>query len=207
VDHSIKRNAALAGAALILCIGLAVAAVRGSSVPSRADAAVDNGRTNHPVHIRMPIDTPRVFTGETNLQGTRVTVACSTCHATTKPNPATHTGDELDEFHQGLQFMHGDVSCLSCHNAGNYDELRLANGIGLQFKNVMQLCAQCHGPQYRDYRNGSHGGMNGYWDLKEGPRTRNNCVDCHDPHAPAYPSMMPIFKPVEPKRGSKNNKH
>jgi hypothetical protein len=59
----------------------------------------------------------------------------------------------------------------------------------------MRLCAQCHGPQYRDYQNGAHGGMTGNWDLSKGGRVRNNCIDCHDPHAPRYPTVTPSRGP------------
>jgi nitrate reductase cytochrome c-type subunit len=59
------------------------------------------------------------------------------------------------------------------------------------------LCAQCHGPQARDFQHGAHGGMTGYWDLSKGPRRRNSCIDCHDPHAPKYPAVMPVFPPAE----------
>jgi formate-dependent nitrite reductase cytochrome c552 subunit len=86
---------------------------------------------------------------------------------------------------------------MSCHNAENYDSLRRADGQEVSFGRVMDLCAQCHGPQFRDYTHGAHGGMNGHWDLRSGPRTRNNCIDCHDPHAPAYPKVMPVFPPKD----------
>ena len=56
-------------------------------------------------------------------------------------------------------------------------------------------CAQCHGPQYRDYRHGAHGGMRGHWDLSRGPRERNHCVACHDPHAPAFGQFEPVPGP------------
>jgi hypothetical protein len=59
----------------------------------------------------------------------------------------------------------------------------------------MTLCAQCHGPQFRDYQHGAHGGMSGFWDLSKGGRTRNNCIDCHDPHAPKYPTVTPARGP------------
>jgi hypothetical protein len=62
---------------------------------------------------------------------------------------------------------------------------------------VMDLCGQCHGPQARDYAHGAHGGMTGYWDLSRGPRERNNCIDCHDPHAPAFPKVRPVFAPKD----------
>jgi hypothetical protein len=65
----------------------------------------------------------------------------------------------------------------------------------VEFADVMKLCAQCHGPQFRDYQHGAHGGMNGYWDLSRGGRSRNNCIDCHDPHAPAYVGAIPAPRP------------
>jgi predicted CXXCH cytochrome family protein len=85
---------------------------------------------------------------------------------------------------------------VACHNpADNYATLRLADGTALAFSESMQLCAQCHGPQYRDYQRGSHGGMTGYWDLRRGPRVRNHCQHCHDPHAPQFPKVLPVAEP------------
>lgn len=150
----------------------------------------------YPVTTRHP-DVPRVLTGKNLPDGTPESVACGTCHATKPPNIATDSGDQLDEFHVGLKFAHGTLNCLSCHNADDYDSLRLADGRPVTFPNTMTLCAQCHGPQHRDYQNGSHGGMTGFWDRTKGPRQRNHCIDCHDPHAPAYPQMLPVFKPKD----------
>lgn len=149
--------------------------------------------------------TPTVLTDAISHTGGAVEVACATCHTTREPSP-TRSTEDLDEFHQGLVMQHGDLSCLSCHNEENYDTLKLADGTDVGFENVMQLCAQCHGPQSRDYRNGSHGGMNGYWDLSKGPRQRNACTVCHDAHAPAYPQLMPVFPPkdiIPPKHADK----
>lgn len=154
----------------------------------------------HPVRLRQSVTPPRVDTGRKDSQGNAVTVACGTCHATSAPRRESRRAADLDEFHQGLQYAHGDLTCLSCHDATDYDALRLADGRSLPFAETMALCAQCHGPQYRDYVRGSHGGMTGYWDLTRGPRERNHCVDCHDPHAPAYPEVMPTF-PLPPDRG------
>lgn len=149
--------------------------------------------------------TPTVLTDAISHSGGAVEVACATCHTTREPAP-TRATEDLDEFHQGLVMQHGNLSCLSCHNSENYDTLKLADGTTVGFENVMQLCAQCHGPQSRDYRNGSHGGMNGYWDLAKGPRQRNACTVCHDAHAPAYPQLMPVFPPkdiIPPKHADK----
>ena len=77
-----------------------------------------NVPTIHPVTIRPASTAPRVNTGRTNYLGQAATVGCATCHTTTKPNLDTHSSAELDEFHQGLKFNHGNLACLSCHNAG-----------------------------------------------------------------------------------------
>ena len=153
------------------------------------------GETLHPVSIRTPDAKPWIDSGKKDAHGNPVMVACATCHDTRTPDFATNDAALLDEFHQGLKFAHGGQSCLSCHNSGDYNTLKRADGQPLDFSQSLQLCAQCHGPQYRDYQNGSHGGMTGHWDLKQGPRERNHCTDCHDPHHPAYPKVMPVFPP------------
>ncbi|HYG22978.1 MAG TPA: hypothetical protein VEH04_09365 [Verrucomicrobiae bacterium] len=162
-----------------------------SAVTARSPAAL------HPVHIRRVGPAPRVLTALTNHSGVIASVSCSSCHSTTTPDRATHSAAQLDRFHQGLVFQHGNQSCLNCHHEGNYDALRLANGTSLEYADVMQLCGQCHGLQKRDFERGLHGGMNGYWDLTRGPRTRNSCTHCHDPHAPAYPTVRPVLPPKD----------
>jgi formate-dependent nitrite reductase cytochrome c552 subunit len=163
--------------------------------PGRAFSDKVIGETVHPVVIRKPDSAPWVDSGKKDAQGRPVMVACATCHDTRDPKYATNDGGQLKEFHQGLQFQHGAQTCLSCHNAEDYNTLKRADGQALDFSGSMQLCSQCHGPQFRDYQNGSHGGMTGYWDLKQGPRERNHCTDCHDPHHPEYPQVMPVFPP------------
>ena len=122
-------------------------------------------------------------------------VACSTCHSMREPDRTQRDGRGLATFHQGTHVAHGSLTCLSCHNENDYDTLRLADGRSVAYENVMELCAQCHGPQARDFAHGAHGGMRGYWDTTRGVQTRNQCTHCHAPHAPAYPAMRPTFKP------------
>lgn len=139
--------------------------------------------------------TPRVRTGAVDAQGAAVTVACSTCHQTTAPNPQLRSAADLKQFHRGLDYRHGNLTCLSCHQSSNYDALRLADGSTVPFAETMTLCSQCHGQKRRDYDHGAHGGMQGYWDLTRGARSRNTCVHCHDPHAPAQPLVQPVLPP------------
>lgn len=148
-----------------------------------------------PVTINRPAGPPTIDTGKFDEQGRPILANCSTCHTTKPPNPRLNSGADLRDFHLGLTTNHGDRTCLSCHNPQDYNQLHLADGKPVEFTDVMILCSQCHGPQYKDYQHGAHGGMTGYWDLTRGPRTRNNCIDCHDPHAPQFPQVMPVLRP------------
>lgn len=160
----------------------------------------------HAVVIRPP---PNRMTVETELMdrnGNPVTVACNTCHTVRPANPRNRTSEDLDQFHQGLQINHGRQACTACHNpTDGYATLRLADGTAVSISDSMRLCAQCHGPQFRDYEHGCHGGMNGYWDLSRGPRERNHCIHCHDPHAPKVAVVQPVagprdrFPPAQPR--------
>ncbi len=164
---------------------------------AQADSDAQVRRTNFGVTIRRPPGPPRIELAGTDLQGRSGSVACSTCHAVRKPNLENVSAETLDEFHQGMTFDHGKIACYACHNPANSDSLRLADGRAVQYQDVMTLCSQCHGPQATAFAHGAHGGMNGYWDLTRGPQTKNNCVDCHDPHAPTYPKMIVGFKPKD----------
>ncbi len=190
------------GYAVVLGLGLAgvgisawrvAAAARQSAASTPALETPTAGR--HPVIIRRPAGPPMVPTGQTNFQGQPVFVSCSACHTTTSPNLQTQRAEDLTRFHQGLTYNHGALTCLSCHNAADYDTLRLADGRPLEFANSLTLCSQCHGPQRRDFDRGLHGGMTGYWDLTRGGRERNTCLNCHDPHAPAFPPVLPVLPP------------
>ena len=122
-------------------------------------------------------------------------VGCASCHSLREGEPLPESVDELEEFHGGLTFRHGELSCASCHNPNDVITLRLADGRILETTEVVSLCSQCHGTQARDYRKGAHGGMAGYWDLSRGPRKRKICSDCHDPHAPSYVGGLPVSGP------------
>ncbi|MBL8679319.1 MAG: hypothetical protein JNK05_09150 [Myxococcales bacterium] len=146
----------------------------------------------------MSIHQPRwleaISTGHTDALGRVVEVRCETCHSTQQfalPTSATTLGGP----HAGMRFEHGSNQCASCHDPARFDRLRMATGESIPMTDAMRLCAQCHGPQARDYEHGAHGGMSGHWDLRRGGRTRNHCVDCHDSHAPRFPQFSPAPPP------------
>lgn len=186
-----SRSIGLAFAACVVVLGVAVFAAESAAVPAAAPAGPP---VLYPVAERSH-PAPRVLSGATDRAGTPATIACSTCHAVRPANPLNRQAVDLDLFHQGLQMAHGTNSCLSCHDPGDYDGLRLADGRKVAFTNSIELCSQCHGTQRRDYDRGAHGGMNGYWDLTRGPRVRNTCVNCHDAHVPKYQGALPMPPP------------
>jgi len=147
------------------------------------------------VEIHQPERLTSIATGERDTLGRPLRVACVTCHTVRTPAQLPVSTDELDEFHQGLRFAHGALSCASCHVAGAQRSLHRADGTLVDMRDAIVLCRQCHGPQARDYDHGSHGGMTGHWDLSSGGRVRNHCVDCHDPHVPRFQPTMPVLPP------------
>jgi len=192
-------------AALLLATGLLGCDSPPSEAPSEganlapSDAAPKRFGTT--IIASRELGTLATRVGEEQFAG----VMCSTCHTLDiDKTPAEYPG-ELEDFHTGMKFTHGTLTCNSCHNPDDRNTLRAANGKVVEFADTMELCGQCHGPKLRDYHRGAHGGMNGYWDLDQGPRTRNNCVNCHDPHAPVFPKMMPAPPPRDRFFGGPNN--
>jgi hypothetical protein len=122
--------------------------------------------------------------------------ACTACHGPTPEleDAPVATGEA---YHTDVTVSHGDLSCAQCHDPDDRSQLHLADDTVVPFLSVMTLCAQCHGTQHRDYLHGAHGGMSGFWDTQRGARLRNNCVDCHAPHDPAYARVLPVFPPAD----------
>lgn len=151
--------------------------------------------SSHPVTIRQPVKLTSVESGGANAAGQPARVNCVSCHSLRQRDTLPTEPSELKQFHTGLRLAHGALACGDCHQSPRPDGLHLADGTPLDLADVVRLCSQCHGPQFRDYQHGAHGGMQGHWDRHQGPRLRNSCVDCHDPHAPAYPAAAPVLPP------------
>ena len=149
----------------------------------------------HSVEIHQPKTLGVLDTDLSDARGTPIGVSCKTCHGSASRGGLL-TSSAPKDFHHPIQIKHGQLSCNACHDQDR-SQLHLADGSQVAFDQTVQLCAQCHGTQFRDYRKGAHGGMNGYWDLRRGGRDRNMCVDCHGAHAPAYEKVWPVHPPKD----------
>ena len=123
---------------------------------------------------------------------------CTGCHS-------EEEGVELDwddegrvlipPAHSNLKLLHGrnrkNNDCFNCHDRSNLRYLVTRDGRQLEPAASNELCADCHGPKYRDWEIGIHGRLNGYWDRNLGEARRKDCTSCHDPHAPMFPKYKP----------------
>jgi len=148
----------------------------------------------YPVTIHQPTTLGVADGPYVDVNGTPIGVACDTCHGEGLDGKLADQADPDVPVHGDVEIRHGDLSCDFCH-AADRTKLHLADGTEFGLRDALRLCTQCHGPQVRDYKAGVHGGMNGYWDLRRGPRDRNHCVDCHAPHSPKYERVMPVHMP------------
>lgn len=171
---------------------LLVAACRADQAPRRRPPP---GPPTFAVEIHVPERLTGVATGDVDDLGRPVRASCASCHSLRDAAPIPTSMAALDEFHQGIQYAHGELPCASCHLAGPTPALHRADGTRVDLRDAIVLCRQCHGPQATDYDHGAHGGMNGHWDRSVGGQTRNHCVDCHDPHAPRFQPSWPVLPP------------
>lgn len=195
--------------AVFACLLFAAACGGGYADPSREFAPAPTGE-RHGTRIHTPETLGVVDTEQVDVHGTPIGVACETCHG----DPDAPAGAAMvaargnpDGFHGSLELEHGALSCAACHDDTERSRLHLADGTSLPMAAAMDLCAQCHGPQTRDYRHGSHGGMTGHWDLRAGPRERNHCLDCHDAHQPAFVGGLPVAPAVDRSRTPSSGVH
>jgi hypothetical protein len=127
---------------------------------------------------------------------------CYACHEKGKPLPIKYDDHHkivMPKEHEEIAMAHGrherNNNCYNCHNEANLELLQPRDGRELKFAESSALCGSCHGPTYRDWEAGAHGRLNGAWLASAGERTRKDCVNCHNPHAPKFPGRAPAPPP------------
>jgi len=118
---------------------------------------------------------------------------CSECHSLI-PSPV-ETDRPLTQ-HLQIRLEHGiNRRCFNCHHRTQRDAFVDDRGEPIPYDQPQILCSRCHGPVYRDWTHGVHGRTNGTWDAAAGPAQRLRCIECHDPHSPAFQPLPPAPPP------------
>jgi formate-dependent nitrite reductase cytochrome c552 subunit len=179
-------------------LGLALVFLTGTGLRPRLLTPLAAGDTNstNTATVRMSAS-ELVRTG-----GDTSGMDCYACHDKGKPvqiHYDTNQNIVLPKEHADLAMRHGrnnrNNHCFNCHDPANLDLLLTRDGNKLKITESTRLCGSCHGPTYRDWEKGVHGRTSGYWARDLGPITRADCASCHDPHAPAFPSLKPAPAP------------
>jgi nitrate reductase cytochrome c-type subunit len=120
-------------------------------------------------------------------------LSCMECHRLFVSPPVTPR--RLMQ-HRHVTLEHGlNDQCLNCHDREDRNRLRLRTGETVPFAETPRLCGQCHGTAWRDWSRGTHGRTTDFWDSSRGTVRRLSCIECHDPHAPAFDPMVPLPGP------------
>ena len=180
------RRALLACA--VVAAGLSVQACRGAVREAEAAPQIASSTaTAEPLKLEVP---PPPFSDGI--------FPCTECHNATDL-PANPVRRQLVDAHDDIVLKHDEEHrwCLDCHDAANRDQLHLASGAPVSFEQSYQLCGQCHGEKYRDWRVGVHGRRVGQWN---GAKEYLLCVHCHNPHQPRFQALAPKPAPLRPTR-------
>ena len=122
---------------------------------------------------------------------------CSSCHKTYSVEKLQLP---LTKDHRTLVFRHmkDETKCLLCHSQEEPDKLVLLDGAKISLNQSPQLCGQCHGPVYLNWKEGIHGKRFG----KGTPKNQKLlCASCHNPHSPKFKKMQADPPPHRPKLG------
>jgi hypothetical protein len=194
-------------------ISLTTAAVLGALFCARASDHL--ALPTLPAVVRTPISQPNVgLSSDTHLDKTppRATRGldlvrngwgynCMECHTLL---PARwHYQHPLVEHHDIILDHGNNRFCLNCHNPSKRTSFVDYDGSEIPQAEVVQLCAKCHGTIYRDWNVGAHGRPNGFWNASLGGKTKLRCIQCHDPHSPAFKPMAPLSPLRYPARAAR----
>ena len=141
------------------------------------------------VEVRGPIDTPPFYTLDRVGKLTRY--PCVSCHTQSLSQMKSGLTQDQQKAHWDIAMSHASsdvMHCTTCHNKDNIEDLITLSGRTVGLNHSYKVCAQCHSNQYKDWVGGAHGKRVGGWTP---PRVVQNCVNCHDPHQPAWKKRWP----------------
>jgi hypothetical protein len=125
---------------------------------------------------------------------------CSSCHMQPLDELRAQSAQEGQLAHWNIELQHAapeTMTCSTCHNLEQMDELHTLTGASVSFDASYQTCSQCHASEYQDWLGGAHGKQIGGW---AEPRVISSCTDCHNPHQPAWDLRWPALPPQQLQR-------
>jgi formate-dependent nitrite reductase cytochrome c552 subunit len=193
-----RRSAYVLRGLIVLFGGLAAAFV--FNLWGRSDPLVPI-----PLVDRSFLDTATVRRSYADLVAAKEDLSdfdCYACHEKNKPPVLRYDAGHnliVPTEHSDIVMGHGEHgrnnNCYNCHDETNLKQLTTRDGRVVKFEDSPQLCGSCHGPTYEDWEAGAHGRISGYWNRNLGPFKRQQCVNCHNPHSPRFPSRKPAPGP------------
>lgn len=189
----------LLGVTCVALVGVPwLLAGRGSVPGSSAESVQAQAPPAGQAHVPAPPPQPALAVEVPPPPFTEGIFPCTDCHNDTDL-PTNPTRRPLVDAHDDIVLKHDQEHrwCLDCHDAKNRNQLHLASGEPVPFEESYQLCGQCHGEKYRDWRVGVHGRRVGQWN---GAKQYLLCVHCHNPHEPRFKALTPKPAPLRPVR-------
>ncbi len=116
---------------------------------------------------------------------------CLNCHDRSIEKLSKERRDQYKVSHWNIEIKHASketMNCFTCHNSDNLNQLHSITKQDISFDKSYNLCGQCHSTQKKEWLGGAHGKRIGGW---APPRTSRTCVNCHNPHSPAFESRWP----------------
>ncbi len=115
---------------------------------------------------------------------------CTECHS--EPLNSLKEKQIGKKAHWNIKLIHADsktMNCATCHTGNDMDNLHSLTNQKIDFNYSYKLCSQCHQREFKDWKGGAHGKQLGGW---APPRLSNTCVNCHNPHIPAFEKRWPV---------------
>lgn len=116
---------------------------------------------------------------------------CTECHTEPIENLKQHQLGEK-AAHWNIKLVHTSaetMNCATCHTSTNMDNLHSLTNSTIDFNYSYKVCSQCHQKEFKDWKGGAHGKQLGGW---APPRLSKTCVNCHNPHQPAFEKRWPV---------------
>lgn len=128
---------------------------------------------------------------------------CARCH---KPGEEPYRDESLppgQDAHWDVAIHHaGDMECFSCHKKEDPNQLVSVVDNNATLDTAYLHCGSCHKDELESWLGGAHGKRLTGWN---GVRIVKNCTGCHNPHAPARGTMLPVAQPtITPERAKRH---